>query len=76
MSFSTVCLYSVFIFFSANEDFEKEPTHLPLGVSIRGMGKIYKQGKKVALDNLNVNFYENQITSFLGHNGAGKTTTM
>lgn len=23
-----------------------------------------------------MNFYEGQITSFLGHNGAGKTTTM
>ena len=27
-------------------------------------------------EDLNLNFYEGQITSFLGHNGAGKTTTM
>ncbi|NXI52583.1 ABCA1 protein, partial [Chloroceryle aenea] len=29
-----------------------------------------------AVDGLTLNFYEGQITSFLGHNGAGKTTTM
>jgi hypothetical protein len=28
------------------------------------------------VDGLTINFYEDQITSFLGHNGAGKTTTM
>ena len=27
------------------------------------------------MNNLSVNFYENQITGLLGHNGAGKTTT-
>ncbi|POI33213.1 hypothetical protein CIB84_003036, partial [Bambusicola thoracicus] len=38
--------------------------------------KVYRDGKKVAVDGLTLNFYEGQITSFLGHNGAGKTTTM
>lgn len=46
------------------------------GVSIRNLVKIYKNGKKLAVDGLSLDFYENQITSFLGHNGAGKTTTM
>lgn len=46
-----------------------------VGVSIRNLGKTYSNGK-VALTNLNLDFYEDQITSFLGHNGAGKTTTM
>uniref|UniRef100_A0A6Q2XU88 ABC transporter domain-containing protein n=1 Tax=Esox lucius TaxID=8010 RepID=A0A6Q2XU88_ESOLU len=46
------------------------------GVSIRNLVKIYKTGKKLAVDGLSVDFYENNITSFLGHNGAGKTTTM
>uniref|UniRef100_A0A8C4P0I0 ABC transporter domain-containing protein n=1 Tax=Dicentrarchus labrax TaxID=13489 RepID=A0A8C4P0I0_DICLA len=46
------------------------------GVSIRNLVKIYKTGKKLAVDGLSMDFYENQITSFLGHNGAGKTTTM
>lgn len=40
------------------------------------MRKVYKTNQKVAVDGLNLNFYEGQITSFLGHNGAGKTTTM
>ena len=64
--------------FAANPgvDLEKEPTHLPLGVSIQDLVKIYKNGAKLAVDHLSVNFYEGQITSFLGHNGAGKTTTM
>ena len=46
-----------------------------LGVSIKHMHKVYNNGK-VAVEDLNLNFYEGQITSFLGHNGAGKTTTM
>uniref|UniRef100_A0A4W5LI24 ABC transporter domain-containing protein n=1 Tax=Hucho hucho TaxID=62062 RepID=A0A4W5LI24_9TELE len=46
------------------------------GVSIRNLVKIYKTGEKLAVDGLTVDFYENHITSFLGHNGAGKTTTM
>ncbi|XP_061181755.1 phospholipid-transporting ATPase ABCA1-like [Saccostrea echinata] len=55
---------------------EAEPKNKKLGVSIRNLRKVYKQGKKLAVDNLSINFYEGQITSFLGHNGAGKTTTM
>ncbi|XP_039258702.2 phospholipid-transporting ATPase ABCA1-like isoform X1 [Styela clava] len=55
---------------------EAEPEHLPLGVSIHNLTKIYSNGNKLAVDNLTLNFYEGQITSFLGHNGAGKTTTM
>ncbi|XP_078575167.1 phospholipid-transporting ATPase ABCA1-like isoform X1 [Branchiostoma floridae x Branchiostoma japonicum] len=59
-----------------SEDFEKEPSHLPLGVGIQNMTKVYNDGNKLAVDGLSLNFYEGQITSFLGHNGAGKTTTM
>lgn len=55
---------------------EEEPTHLKLGVSIQNLMKVYRDGMKVAVDGLTLNFYEGQITSFLGHNGAGKTTTM
>ncbi|XP_021369630.1 ATP-binding cassette sub-family A member 2-like isoform X2 [Mizuhopecten yessoensis] len=56
--------------------FEADPTHLPQGVHIENLTKIYKTGKKLAVKNLTLSFYEGQITSFLGHNGAGKTTTM
>lgn len=61
---------------SITERIETEPTNLILGVSIRNLVKIYKKGAKLAVNHLNIKFYEGQITSFLGHNGAGKTTTM
>jgi len=37
-----------------------------------------KFGKKqrAAVDKLNIDMYEGDITALLGHNGAGKTTTM
>ncbi|XP_051259487.1 uncharacterized protein abca12 isoform X9 [Dicentrarchus labrax] len=54
----------------AGEDFSE----LPVGVALHGLGKIY--GDRVAIQNLNVSFYEGHVTSLLGHNGAGKTTTM
>ncbi|TNN77396.1 ATP-binding cassette sub-family A member 12 [Liparis tanakae] len=54
----------------AGEDFSK----LPVGVALHGLSKIY--GDRLAIENLNVSFYEGHITSLLGHNGAGKTTTM
>ncbi|ESP01294.1 hypothetical protein LOTGIDRAFT_212836 [Lottia gigantea] len=53
-----------------------EPRDKSVGVGIRNLRKVYSTGKKVAVDGLSLNFYEDQITSFLGHNGAGKTTTM
>lgn len=58
--------------FSSN--IEPEPKDLTVGVALHGVTKIY--GSKVAVDNLNLNFYEGHITSLLGPNGAGKTTTM
>ncbi|XP_061463687.1 glucosylceramide transporter ABCA12 isoform X2 [Rhineura floridana] len=53
---------------------EPEPTDLKVGVSLHGITKIYES--KAAVQNLNLNFYEGNITSLLGHNGAGKTTTI
>ncbi|XP_056020266.1 phospholipid-transporting ATPase ABCA1-like isoform X2 [Ostrea edulis] len=61
---------------NGDANLEAEPKNRKLGVSIKNLRKVYKQGKKLAVDNLSINFYEGQITSFLGHNGAGKTTTM
>ncbi|XP_027890739.1 ATP-binding cassette sub-family A member 2 isoform X3 [Xiphophorus couchianus] len=55
---------------------EEEPSHLSLVVCIDKLTKVYKTGSKLALNNLSLNLYENQVVSFLGHNGAGKTTTM
>ncbi|XP_055884282.1 phospholipid-transporting ATPase ABCA1-like isoform X3 [Biomphalaria glabrata] len=59
-----------------SDNFEKDPTDRAVGVAVKNLRKIYKKGDKVAVDGLTLNFYEGQITSFLGHNGAGKTTTM
>uniref|UniRef100_A0AAQ5YL57 P-type phospholipid transporter n=1 Tax=Amphiprion ocellaris TaxID=80972 RepID=A0AAQ5YL57_AMPOC len=59
-----------------NKYLEKPPPNMKAGVSVRNLVKIYKTGKKLAVDGLSVDFFESQITSFLGHNGAGKTTTM
>ncbi|KAL6118634.1 uncharacterized protein ACO6RY_03402 [Pungitius sinensis] len=59
-----------------HEYLEKPSPNMKAGVSVRNLVKIYKTGKKLAVDGLSMDFYQNQITSFLGHNGAGKTTTM
>uniref|UniRef100_A0A8C6U9Y3 ABC transporter domain-containing protein n=1 Tax=Neogobius melanostomus TaxID=47308 RepID=A0A8C6U9Y3_9GOBI len=61
---------------ASDPDLIKDSCEHNAGVSVRNLVKIYKTGKKLAVDGLSVDFYENQITSFLGHNGAGKTTTM
>ncbi|CAH2306169.1 ATP-binding cassette sub-family A member 12 [Pelobates cultripes] len=53
---------------------EPEPTDLNIGVSLHGLTKTYNS--KVAVQDLNLTFYESHITALLGHNGAGKTTTL
>lgn len=55
---------------------EKAPSGMKPGVCIRNLVKVYKTGNKLAVDGLSLDFYQDHITSFLGHNGAGKTTTM
>ncbi|NWH74855.1 ABCA1 protein, partial [Piaya cayana] len=55
---------------------EEPPAQLQPGVSIRNLVKVYHNSNHVAVNGLSLDFYEGQITSFLGHNGAGKTTTM
>ncbi|XP_057192343.1 phospholipid-transporting ATPase ABCA1 isoform X2 [Triplophysa rosa] len=58
------------------EYLEKPPAGMKVGVCIRNLVKVYKTGNKLAVDGLSLDFYQDHITSFLGHNGAGKTTTM
>lgn len=55
-------------------DFEDEPTNLKAGIRINNLSKAFSA--KNAVDKLNLNIFEDQITVLLGHNGAGKTTTM
>lgn len=47
-------------------------------VTVRGLRKEFDtpDGKKVAVDGLDLSFFEGQITCLLGHNGAGKTTAI
>ncbi|XP_065312969.1 phospholipid-transporting ATPase ABCA1-like isoform X2 [Gordionus sp. m RMFG-2023] len=54
--------------------FEPESLNLIKGIEMRNLVKIYNN--KLALDNLNGSFYENQISVLLGHNGAGKSTAI
>ena len=49
------------------------------GIAIQGLRKVYKLSRKsvrVAVNNLDIVFKENEITGLLGHNGAGKSTTI
>ncbi|KAF7692268.1 hypothetical protein HF521_009878 [Silurus meridionalis] len=56
--------------------FEAEPEGLEVGVCVKELVKVYPGSSRPAVNALSINFYEGQITSFLGHNGAGKTTTL
>ncbi|XP_050346196.1 ATP-binding cassette sub-family A member 2-like isoform X2 [Nymphalis io] len=53
---------------------EKDPTGLEIGVKMSNLTKIY--GKNIAVNNMSLNIYDDQITVLLGHNGAGKSTTI
>ncbi|XP_060570838.1 phospholipid-transporting ATPase ABCA3-like isoform X2 [Ruditapes philippinarum] len=72
-----------------SEHFERDPQGSKVGISIRHLRKVFggnrikqcfKKGNsfkdKVAVNDTNLNMFEGQITSLLGHNGAGKTTTI
>jgi ATP-binding cassette, subfamily A (ABC1), member 3 len=52
-----------------NEGLLGKPT-----VQIRRLRKLF--GSQLAVNNITLNMYENQIFALLGHNGAGKTTTI
>ncbi|XP_071461042.1 phospholipid-transporting ATPase ABCA7 isoform X11 [Marmota flaviventris] len=55
---------------------EEAPPGLSPGVSVRGLEKHFPGCPQPALRGLDLDFYQDQITAFLGHNGAGKTTTL
>ncbi|XP_064227202.1 retinal-specific phospholipid-transporting ATPase ABCA4 isoform X1 [Aotus nancymaae] len=56
--------------------FEREHPGWVAGVCVKNLVKTFEPYGRPAVDRLNITFYENQITAFLGHNGAGKTTTL
>eukprot|EP01038_Epipyxis_sp_PR26KG_P005748 gene5748-7937_t len=49
-------------------------------VSIKKLRKVFKSAAggddRIAVNNLNLDLYQGQVTVLLGHNGAGKTTTI
>ncbi|XP_046440757.1 ABC-type organic anion transporter ABCA8-like [Daphnia pulex] len=64
---------------AANEDIEAIPESLigKEALKIRGLTKTFKpfgRPNLTAVNGLNLDVYEGQITAILGHNGAGKTT--
>ena len=48
----------------SNPNYENEPVDKNAGIKIRGLKKVY--GQNVAVDNLNLNIYEDEITVLLG----------
>ncbi|KAG0720146.1 ATP-binding cassette sub-family A member 3 [Chionoecetes opilio] len=56
--------------------FEEDPKGIPAGVQVQGLTKVFSRLNKVAVNKLDLNTCNGQITMLLGHNGAGKTTTM
>ncbi|XP_054277535.1 retinal-specific phospholipid-transporting ATPase ABCA4-like isoform X1 [Macrosteles quadrilineatus] len=57
-----------------DEHYEPAPKDMKIGLRIQDLRKEF--GSVVAVDKVNLDIYEGQITALLGHNGAGKTTTM
>ena len=55
------------------EELYKDKTKPDDALRIKNIVKIFGDGKK-AVDNVNLNFYKDEIFALLGHNGAGKTT--
>ena len=56
-----------------DEDLYKDKTQKDDVLKIINITKKFKDGK-IAVNNLNINFYKDEIFALLGHNGAGKTT--
>lgn len=53
----------------SDDNFEEEPNDRNVGIRISNLSKSF--GSKLAVNKLNLNMYEGQITVLLGHNGAG-----
>lgn len=61
---------------SSNSNYiEAYPERKNAGIQMKTLRKVYGN-KKVAVEGLNLNMFDDEITVLLGDNGAGKTTTM
>lgn len=52
------------------DHFEEDPPNLNCGIKVMNLRKAYSR-KKIAVGDLTVNMFDDQITVLLGHNGAG-----
>ncbi|XP_063910518.1 phospholipid-transporting ATPase ABCA3-like [Zophobas morio] len=59
---------------SNRESFEQVAGNRPVGIQLVNLTKTF--GSHQAIKNLNLEFYQGQLTVLVGHNGAGKTTTL
>lgn len=61
-------------------NYEPPPSGLKVGLRIRNLRKVFGstlfKSSVVAVEKVNLDVYQGEITALLGHNGAGKTTTM
>ncbi|KAK5581962.1 hypothetical protein RB653_003543 [Dictyostelium firmibasis] len=65
--------------YNNNQDFEFNEIHSSKAtIQIRKLRKEFKtgDGKRVAVDDLTIDMYQNRIHCFLGPNGSGKSTTI
>ncbi|XP_054278944.1 phospholipid-transporting ATPase ABCA1-like isoform X2 [Macrosteles quadrilineatus] len=60
----------------SQENFEKVPKDISVGIKIENLVKTYSKGTVTAVRNVNLDIYKGNITALLGHNGAGKTSLM
>lgn len=54
---------------------QKQNLDRNIGARLINVSKIY-DGEKIAISNLSLTFYKNQVSCLLGRNGAGKSTVM
>ncbi|CAH8434458.1 unnamed protein product [Schistosoma turkestanicum] len=59
-----------------NNTDQSQPITIPPSVIVDNLCKKYQLSNRPALCNVDMNFYEDQITVILGRNGAGKTTLL
>lgn len=60
--------------YSGKSSNDEEKTEKVVGVKVDKLRKVFDE--KVAVESLDLELYEGQITVLLGHNGSGKTTTI
>lgn len=75
---SYICDININRDYQNNSYFECEPCELKPTVKLKNIYKKFSNGlkHKNAVQNLTINFYQNQITGLLGHNGAGKVVLL